>query len=297
MIKKQCLFCDEIVPTKPDGDYDRYIGCSCSQGGFYRLQRDSYTAIHSLPYQKKRDMFHLVSAYIRELTDADETVTLSDSDLEPIVNSSRIPVSIEDKGNRLLQYLYRHSEGPMDPVVIRPLSSNYNLTYSHNLQELVYIIDKLISEKLILREGMTFKLTEEGWREASAAAGGRVLKPCFVLMPNKEDVRTEWQDRLFPKIEQSGYLPRIQTHLDQPNRDKSTLEQIADSKLVIADLTGQASEVYFAAGYALGLDIPVIWTVNRNDADRRICPVQDIRPIVWDTIDELGIMLQQKLSS
>lgn len=34
------------------------------------------------------------------------------------------------------------------------------MTYSPNLQELVYIIDKLISDQLLIREGMTFKLTE-----------------------------------------------------------------------------------------------------------------------------------------
>lgn len=47
------------------------------------------------------------------------------------------------------------------------------MTYSPNLQELVYIIDKLISDQLLIREGMTFKLTETGWNEAAESAGGR----------------------------------------------------------------------------------------------------------------------------
>ena len=297
MIKKHCLFCDEIVPTKPEGDYDTYIGCSCSPGGFYRLLRDSYESINSFPQQKKRDMLHLVSAYIRELTDNDEKVSLSANDLESIANHPKIPVTIEDKGNRLLQYLYRHSEGPEGPVVIHPLSKSYNLTYSPNLQELVYIIDKLINEQLLIREGMTFKLTEKGWREAAANAGGKRLKPCFVLIPDEEDLRTEWQiTALFPKIEQCGYLPRLLTHTKTQSRDKYSLELIADSKLIIADLTGQFPEVYFAAGYALGLNIPVIWTVNSSAADKLYIQIEEIRPIVWDTAEELAAVLLQRLS-
>ncbi|MGG4554811.1 hypothetical protein [Paenibacillus humicus] len=295
MNKKHCLFCDEIVPTKAEGDYDVYLGCSCSPGGFYSLLRDSYETIHSLPYHKKRDMFHLVSAYIREHTDREEKVTLSEGDLEAIVHSPNLPVTIEDKGNRLLQYLYRHSEGPGEPVVIQPLSSSYNLTYSPNLQELVYIIDKLRGEQLLIREGMAFQLTEKGWSEAAATAGGKKLKPCSVLIADGEGFRTEWLQMLLPTIEQYGYLPSLLAPAATENAKAYSLEQITDSKLVIADLTGQSPGVYFAAGYALGLNIPVIWTVKSSEAEMLPVRFKEIRPIVWDTAEELAAFLQQRL--
>lgn len=299
MIKKYCLFCDEITPTKPEGDHDRYIGCSCAPDGSYRLLRDSYESINSLPFQKKRNMLHLVSAYIRELNDCGEEVTLSADDIDHIVTSPKIPVTIEDKSNRLLQYLYRHSEGLGEAVVIEPLSSNYNLTYSPNLQELVYIIEKLRSEQLIIREGMSFQLTEKGRSEAAASAGGQELEPCSVLIAGEEDLRTVWQERLLPNIEQFGYLPRLLTHTAHTkpqNLETYSLELIADSKLIIADLTGQSPEVYFTAGYALGLNIPVVWTVNSSDAEIIPEKIKELRPIVWDTFEELLELLQQKLS-
>ncbi|MEF2965608.1 hypothetical protein V3851_07170 [Paenibacillus sp. M1] len=295
MLKKRCLFCDEIVPVKPEGEYDRFIGCSCAPGEAYNLLRDSYEPINSFPHPKKREILHVISGHIRELTDCDEQVALSAEDLEGIVNSSDIPVTIEDKGTRLLQYLYRHSEAPGEPVIIQPLSKNYNLTYSPNLQELVYIIDKLGAEDLLIREGMSFQLTEKGWREAAAGAGGKKLKPCSLLISSEEDWGTDWLDKLLPKIEQYGYLPRLFAHKETKNCEKYSLEAIADSKLVIADLTGQSPEVYFAAGYALGMNIPVIWTVNRGDADNLLVNMKEIRPIVWDTTEELAVILQQRL--
>jgi hypothetical protein len=243
-------------------------------------------------------VLHIISAYIREVTDRDEAVVLSANDLDSIVNSPTIPVTIEDKGNRLLQYLYRHSDRAGEPVVIHPLSSNYNLTYSPNLQELVYIIDKLRNEQLIIREGTSFQLTEQGWREAVASAGGKKLKPCTILIGNDENLSTEWQERLLPIMEQYGYLPRLLPHgnMKIPGAEKYYLELIADSKLIIADLTGQPPEVYFAAGYALGLNIPVIWSMSSRDAETLPVQIKEIRPIVWDSAEELASILQQRLS-
>lgn len=296
MLKKHCLFCDEIVPITPEGDYDKYTGCACSPDGSYSLLRDSYEPINALPHAKKRDMLHIISAYIRETTDCGNKVILSAGDLESIANSPTIPVTIEDKGNRLLQYLYRHSQSAEEPVVIHPLSSSYNLTYSPNLQELVYIIDKLSSAQLLIREGMSFKLTEAGWAEAAASAGGKKLKPCCVLIPDDENLRTEWTDKLLPRIEQCGYQPRLLTHGNSASQEKYSLELIADAKLIIADLTDLSPEVYFAAGYGLGLNIPVIWTVAGRHADKLFVQIQEIRPVVWDTPEELAVVLQQRLT-
>ncbi|UQZ36776.1 hypothetical protein C2I18_26545 [Paenibacillus sp. PK3_47] len=296
MLKKHCLFCDEIVPITPEGDYDKYNSCACSPGGSYSLLRESYEPINALPHAKKRDMLHIISAYIRETTDNGAKVRLSADDLDSIANSPKIPVTLEDKGNRLLQYLYRHANSAEEPVVIHPLSSSYNLTYSPNLQELVYIIDKLSTAQLLIREGMSFKLTEAGWAEAAASAGGKKLKPCCVLIPDEEHLRTEWIEKLLPRIEQCGYQPRLLAHGNSPGGEQYPLELIADAKLIVADLTDLSPEVYFAAGYALGLNVPVVWTVRESDADKLNVQIQDIRPIVWETAEELAVILQQRLT-
>ncbi|WP_150275259.1 hypothetical protein [Paenibacillus tepidiphilus] len=297
MLKKHCLFCDDIVPTEQVGNYDKYIGCTCSPGGSYGLLSDSYEAVNTLPYPQKREMFHIISAYIRERTDHGDKLVLSAGDLPDIVKHQDIPVTIEDKGSRLLQYICRHTAGPLEPVVIQPLARSYNLTYSANLQELVYIIDKLQGEQLLIREGMTFKLTEAGWSEAVAAAGGKPLKPCSVLLADEDRWLTDWTEALLPRIEQCGYKPELLAAKDTQQQGTSPLEQISDSQLIIADLTGPASGIYFMGGYALGSGIPVIWTVHRSAADNLSVQPHDIRPMVWDTAEELAAVLQQRLTS
>ncbi|KGE17137.1 hypothetical protein [Paenibacillus wynnii] len=294
MSKKYCLFCDELVSVEVQGDYDRYVNCHCSPDGSYNLLRDSYEPINAFSHGTKHQMFPIVSAFIREQTDCDERIALSIEDLESLMNSPKIPVTLEEKGNRFLQYLYRHSQGPDDPVVI-PLTHSYNLTYSPNIQELVFIIDRLKNEQSILREGMTFRLTENGWREAAARAGGRKLKSCVLLISEEEESSVQWLEKVLPKIEQCGYMPRILNSSETVNPEPFSMELIAESKLIIADISGQGPEVYFAAGYALGLNIPVVWTVKSSAADQMFIPSNDIRPMVWEHHEELAALLQQKL--
>jgi hypothetical protein len=46
------------------------------------------------------------------------------------------------------------------------------------------------------------------------------------------------------------------------------ISQIRRSKFLIADFTGHRGGVYFEAGYAMGLGLPVFWTCRRDDLDK-----------------------------
>ncbi|WP_217559124.1 hypothetical protein [Paenibacillus sp. GbtcB18] len=297
MEKKRCLFCDQIVPIGREDGYDLYTGCYCSPDGSYGLHRDSYDPYSVLSYQTKHLMFPVISAYIRELTDCGETVRLTIDDLEAIRNSPRVPVTIEDKGIRLLQFFYRHSGGPDEAVVLQQLPKSYNLTYSPNLQELIYIIEKLKEERLLERMGSSFKLTAQGWKTAEESLGGKRLKPCFVLLPEDVETRHQWTEKVLPVIEQCGYDPRTSEKTPREKEADYNLRMIADSKLLIADLGAQGPEVFLAGGYALGRNIPVIWTSRRAGDETTASPSEKIRPFVWETAEELASILRQRLTS
>ncbi|UVI32723.1 MarR family transcriptional regulator [Paenibacillus spongiae] len=296
MDMKRCLFCDQLVPVRIQGDYEWFDGCYCATGAFYGIQKDSYDKYNELSYQIKAQMFPIISAYICELTDCEETVALSFEDFETIRQSPRIPITIDDKGNRLLHYLHRHSKGPNEPVVIHRLPVRYNLTYSPNLQELIYIIERLREMEMIERAGSTFKLTERGWREAVATAGGKRLKPCFVMFPDHDDLREEWSEKVFPKMEQCGYLPQTPEPTDKEQYGDHIIRLVSECKLLIADLTEPNPEVYYAAGLALGLQIPVIWTMKRGETKQEALPSKLIRPVVWDNGEDLAAILEHRLT-
>lgn len=297
MEKKRCLFCSEFVPVEQKGEHVHFLGCHCAPNSFYGLKSDHYLTIHSLPYTVKNKRFSLISGYIREKTDCGEKVLLGMEEVEAIEDVATIPVTIEDKENRLLQFIYRNAEGPEDSILIQPLSNHFNLTYSPNLQELVYIIEKLKEAQLLIREGLSFKLTDKGWNTAAASAGGRKLKSCCVLLPEDEDTRSTWLVDIFPKIEQCGFLPRLLQQTEPEQMGTQSLLEYSESKLMIADITEHSPEVYFAAGYGLGKNIPVIWTMRSSDHAELSVRSHPIRPLMWENTADLASMLQQRLNN
>ncbi|WP_308634237.1 hypothetical protein [Paenibacillus silvisoli] len=300
MESKRCLFCDEMVKVKRKGGCEWYIDCMCAPGGSYGLQEGSYEPFRLMSYSDKRSTFPIMSAYIREQTDCDEKVVVSYEERGAILQSPLIPLTSEEKGIRLLRFLHRHTSGPGEPVIINQFSQSYNLTYSLNLQELVYITEKLKEDGFIERIGSTFKLTEKGWVEASNNASGKSLKPCYVLLSGSdENVGREWLETVFPLLIQLGYAPKfleedVSSQRLDPKPVETLLQSVSDCKLLIADVTEPGAELWLRAGFAVGNDIPVIWTCMAS-AEGREQP-QGVRPLYWEDAESLNRLLQKVLT-
>ncbi|MFD0588184.1 hypothetical protein ACFQZE_09245 [Paenibacillus sp. GCM10027627] len=294
MMKKHCLFCNELVEMATEEDYNRFTECMCAPGAFYRLHRGAYTAVQSFSYAKKRQLLPLVSGYIREMTEGGARIDLTLEQVEAIASSPDIPMTTEEKEKRLLRYLFRNTEAPEEAVGFHPLSRNFNISYSANLQEFVYVMEKLRENELIVREGSVLKLTEMGWSMAASYSGGGKRKACCVLAGDDE-LGLEWISSLVPGLEQCGYSTRLFQPSSMKRMDDSIFEAIAGSKLIVADLTGAGPEIFYAAGFAARAGIPVVWTVYKGQADNWIAQNEWIRPLPWESTEELVALLQQKL--
>lgn len=292
METKRCLFCEQIVPARLAGEELVFEGCYCAPGGQYRLRHDYYATGQEAGFRSKSELFPLVSGYIRERTEYEEAVALSEETVTSIRTSPEVPVTIEEKAVRLLRYLFRNAQGPDVPIFIHRLTERYNLTYSPNLQEFIYIIDCLKQEGLIERSGSTLKLTAEGWTKAAQAEGRQGAKRCAVLLPRDEQLRQAWIDDIFPGLEQIGYKPKLETWDEGRGNPENEASFLAGCKFAIADATSQSPDVFYAAGYAQGSRIPVIWTVRQEEAEGVSVPPGQAQPIRWKDTEELAAKLQ-----
>lgn len=166
-LPKRCLFCEKNITgiyVKELGSY-LFRKCYCTGTGEYEITEEAYERLNARPHQQKREQYPLVSGYIREMCERQEQVKLVTDDLSFILESPGIPRTLEAKKNKCLVYLYRHSDRPEDPVVLDPIQSAYNLTYSPNLQEFIYILEELKASKLISRMGSTLRLTPKAGRK------------------------------------------------------------------------------------------------------------------------------------
>jgi hypothetical protein len=110
---------------------------------------------------------------------------------------------------------------------------------------------------------VVFKLTLEGWRFARELRTGRGGNQAFVAMWFHDGLRTTYTNGIKPALEEVGYAPfRIDFAHHNRRIDDEIMAQIRQSRLLVADATGGRPSVYYEAGVADGLGIPVIWCCN-----------------------------------
>ena len=136
-------------------------------------------------------------------------------------------------------------------------------------------------------------LTSEGLRYAKSLFNRSTSTQCFVAMWFDKSIKSLW-DRIRQAIE------------GNPNSDKNSPEyganykairidekehanfipaeiifEIKRSKFMIADLTGNRGGVYYEAGFAEGLGIPVILTCKENEIDNVHFDLKQKNILIW----------------
>lgn len=69
------------------------------------------------------------------------------------------------------------------------------------------------------------------------------------------------------------------------------ITEIKNSRFLVADVTQQRPGVYFEAGYALGLGIPVFWCVREDDLKNVHFDTRQYNHIVWKDENHLAEQL------
>ena len=117
-------------------------------------------------------------------------------------------------------------------------------------------------------------------------------------MSFSEQLEHAYRDGLQAGIHNAGYDPVSVDRVEHTNRiDDEIIAQIRTAFFVVADFTGHRGGVYFEAGFALGLDLPVIWTCHKDDMTGLHFDIRQYNTIDWDTPDELAVRLQRRIEA
>lgn len=122
----------------------------------------------------------------------------------------------------------------------------------------------------------------------------------FVAMWFSASMEAAYATGIKPAIEANGYdAVRVDAREHNNKIDDEIVSQIRRARFVVADFScgkdGARGGVYFEAGYALGLDIPVIWCVRQADLNRVHFDTRQFNHIVWETPEELGDRLKNRI--
>ena len=104
------------------------------------------------------------------------------------------------------------------------------------------------------------------------------------------------------QFESSGYRSVPIDNKEHINKiDDEIIAEVRRSKFLVADFTCEQQRVrggvYFEAGYAMGLQKPVIWTCSQQSVDDLHFDTRQYNHIVWDTPQTLHRLLKARIGA
>lgn len=154
-------------------------------------------------------------------------------------------------------------------------------------------IDKLIREPLMV--------TPKGWEligkiQEKLGKGNQG----FVAMWFDDSMLSFYEMGVAPAVAGAGYSPFKINDKEHVNKiDDEIVNEIRRSRFVVADFTGHRGGVYFEAGYAMGLGIPVIWCCSKKEIDDLHFDIRQYNCLDWepDKLDVFARRLKERIIS
>lgn len=239
-----------------------------------------------------------------------EPPSFTTRNIESCLDERRLPDTLVDRIHLILEYLMKKSQRAGDSVKIH-IEKDYPIAYAKDPAEFRFMLDSLDESNFItmmrsepkvslddtVKDIFDCKLTIEGWSKVEQLYKKTPKgNQCFVAMWFSSELDNTYSSSIEPAILETGYKPlRIDKKEHNDKIDDQIIAEIRRSSLLIADFTGQRGGVYFEAGFAMGLGIPVIWTCHKGHIDDCHFDTNHYNHIVWTSPEELKEKLKNRI--
>lgn len=299
-----CYICKETSKIE-EREIRRYYEVDCPRCDKYII-RDS--SPQSLIGELSEQQIANISYWILHNQTADESPSIDTNNID-FLKSLRTP-TVGEKAERFILYFLKRYPIP-GTYIKQNISSPRFLSEigCYNLKEVIYIVNRYSKENKHLIDGVgmdtnglaAFSITPDGWAYIESL---KDINPesqiGFVAMWFDDSVREVYENGISKGIEQAGYEPLRIDFKEHNNRiDDEIIATIKRCKFLVADLTGQRGGVYFEAGYALGLGLPVIWTCDTKHLKKVHFDTRQYYFITWDRekLSELRDKLRYRIEA
>jgi hypothetical protein len=287
-----CELCGMQTETVvPAGGYDG-IRQHCPRCGDFKVARTAM--VRRVPPSDKVKL----SGWVRDQNQLREVPELT-SDRISLIAALPLP-GIVERADRLLTHAIKCQSKLGERFRMGALELPA-VTYSQDGHEVEYLARYLKDEGLInfFDSGGYIQVTPRGYMrhenlqtQSSASAQG------FVAMWFHDSMREAYAQGFEVGIRQAGYHPSRVDGVEHVGKiDDEIIRQIRRSRFVVADFTGHRAGVYFEAGFAMGLNLPVIWSCRRDHIPELHFDIRQFNCIDWPDPDELADRLQKRIEA
>jgi len=181
-----------------------------------------------------------------------------------------------------------------------------SVAWCEDVSEVLFILNAyLFKESQFISLGggdndWRIEIQPRGWAHLHALLRGNPDSQIgFIAMWFNDEVNDAWKV-IDQGIRNAGYEPlRIDQKQHNNKIDDEIVAGIRRSKFLVADFTGQRGGVYFEAGLATGLGLPVIWLSRHDHLKDTHFDARQYNFIVWeaDKLAELSKALQNRVEA
>jgi nucleoside 2-deoxyribosyltransferase/transcription elongation factor Elf1 len=300
---EQCPICKNMAePETYDAIKNRRF-YNCKNCGKFYLMDMLWKDIDI--YEKEKGKFYKVSSWITEQNTQFGTTPEIDKDkFEEILSMQ--DKKIREKFDLLMRYI---SKGVSKEFDINNMKAT---CWIQGNSELGVILTKIIERNYV--KGVSVKKSIAGtytisMNNAELTFDGKAYveelnevnthsKQVFTAFYFSDEIKEVFDNEVKQAIEECSLeytrVSSSTTPHDTTINDE-IIAKIKSSRLVIADFTGQRNSVYFEAGYAMGMGLPVIWTCKKDEANDLAFDTRQYPHILWENAEDLKMQLVNRI--
>ena len=158
------------------------------------------------------------------------------------------------------------------------------------------------SNRKASQDGMGYVVTGKGWRliEEFRPSRGTSGRQAFVAMSFADEMKPAFARGIEPALVEMDWTPyRVDRHEFEEKICDRIVMEIKRSDLMVVECTGSRPNVYFEAGLASGLNIPVIWCVRQDELDEKgvAFDTRQYAHLAWSAPEELRMKLVSRIGA
>jgi len=227
------------------------------------------------------------------------------------VLSTMFPSRIQDRFDRALGNLCRLTSCPGKAVRLQE-HDKLPVTFSESQETASFVLGEMENMQFIrLRpsgKGMsgpdrTLTVTAAGiarMQQLEESEGRELSTQAFVAMWFDKELDEVFDKGITPGIRDCGFNPlRIDAKQTNKKVCDEIIAEIRRSRFLVADFTGARAGVYFEAGFAMGLGIPVICTCrnNKEHIDALHFDTRQYSHVLWNDSEDMYRKLANRIAA
>lgn len=290
-----CKLSDQRVLAEKD--YGDKVTFDCVRCGSFTISGTAETLADRI--DRRLD----VSAWLRERNLLGIEIPMLTTNFLSEIAQTLPSYSPIQKQTKLLRALSLLTDYPGEVLPLNLFQST-SLAWAKNHGEFSYHVNSLIERGLLKRDGenhptlvqniIEVQLTVKGWVFLEDNASVHIdSEQAFIAMSFDPALRSIYDSAIKPAVEATGHSPyRVDETPHLERIDAKIVSEIKNSKFLIADVTQQKAGVYYEAGLAHGLGLPVIWCVRRSELENVHFDTRQFNHILWEEEAQLRTELE-----